>query len=792
MAVDAIKLSDFFRIVKKPRYVLGTTYTLSLAFFESVVLPYVDRSQLHRCLIVCDTIGYQRAMSEGPALQGAGQNYLVAPAPFKGSFHSKVWIVIGENELAILAGSGNLTQSGFIGNAELFDALFFDKDTKPSPQLLEDIVSFVSGLASMWEANTTKGSLCVETLNQIRQEIARFGSAPSTQPTVRLLHSFAQEPLFESLPDVADCSDIYAASPYFGGKTDGIELLRSRYPGARLHLYPAIHNSDELDIPLSIVKSEVNPATLAPLKLQGKANAFAHLKLYGLKSADKAWLYCTSANCTRAAWTGGNLEAGLLREVPPALLQEYFQADTQSHLPEGRLKMSGDAALTGVLKLSAEDTGSHLEIALVQSTGDTLPLHDVSIAVRTGSSLATCMKPSLFAHALSERIPWSDFSNFSRQRNMAICLEISAKASDGSPVRGLCFVDNNLLLKADPMHRSAWRGALALLDAETLPELADIAAIFSLAGNIFDGRFITRAVHVNPKPSSNAPDVEPDEDNLPVAIWPPEPVHNDLHRQIGSTGLGQLDWCRRIIQTFLNPESGSNVQLPVIADDSDDEASAGQDRAISPADRDAAEKQVQSAASRLWDHASKDYQRLLDRLQKLEPSEKNEQNVWAGSVFVFLATLAVRNAVARVTTHLGEIPSAFHLSCQFLNVMVEPRKQHPDFCCSKDMRYTRETFPPLSADLRSTFQREPSDDLALIMLSIVIQKRMIEAPNGEYPLLWPRLLKDVLPPDILLDDHAAKACCKTWRVYLRDENSSFTEDDFIRAFYALEKCWEAK
>jgi len=59
--IDSIRLSDVLQLVPKPKYVLGTTYTMSLAFFESVVLPYIDTSALRSIVIVCDRLGYQRA-----------------------------------------------------------------------------------------------------------------------------------------------------------------------------------------------------------------------------------------------------------------------------------------------------------------------------------------------------------------------------------------------------------------------------------------------------------------------------------------------------------------------------------------------------------------------------------------------------------------------------------------------------------------------------------------------------------------------------------------------------------
>lgn len=143
-AIESIKLSEVFRLIPKPKYVLGTTYTLSLAFFESVVFPHIGRANLKACIIISDTDGYQRALNEAAALQSAAQDYIVLPAPISGCFHPKVWLSIGEKQAVLLVGSGNLTQAGFMHNAEFFDAISFNEESPIAPTMLKSIQSFVS------------------------------------------------------------------------------------------------------------------------------------------------------------------------------------------------------------------------------------------------------------------------------------------------------------------------------------------------------------------------------------------------------------------------------------------------------------------------------------------------------------------------------------------------------------------------------------------------------------------------------------------------------------------------
>jgi len=125
--IPSIKLSEFFTALK-PKYMLVTTYTLSLAFFESMVWHRIEKGELYRCLILCDQLGFRRAISEAGALQSAANSYMVVTAPGKYSFHPKVWLIAREDRAVLLCGSGNLTQSGFMDNPELFDVVQLSKE----------------------------------------------------------------------------------------------------------------------------------------------------------------------------------------------------------------------------------------------------------------------------------------------------------------------------------------------------------------------------------------------------------------------------------------------------------------------------------------------------------------------------------------------------------------------------------------------------------------------------------------------------------------------------------------
>jgi hypothetical protein len=134
-------LSEFLRLFS-PTHVLGTTYTISLAFFEGLVFPTIRRGNLRRCLLLCDRIGFHRAVIEATALRSVSREYMTTCVPVRHRFHPKVWVMIGDDQVALLVGSGNLTQSGFMDNAELFDTVVLKKGG-PHRRIVEDIVVFL-------------------------------------------------------------------------------------------------------------------------------------------------------------------------------------------------------------------------------------------------------------------------------------------------------------------------------------------------------------------------------------------------------------------------------------------------------------------------------------------------------------------------------------------------------------------------------------------------------------------------------------------------------------------------
>ncbi len=793
--IEQVKLSEFFSSVKKPRFVLGTTYTLSLAFFESVVFPVIPRRDLKHCVIISDSHGYHRSLDEGGALQGAAQSYMVVPAPISGCFHAKVWLLLGESEASLLVGSGNLTQSGFMTNAELFDSLHFTSDNPPTPEQFNSITSFISGLAGMWPEQDRGNVLCVEMLVEMRRHLSALflKNQIHVDKSPRFMHSF-NGALIEQLPETDKTQSLQIAAPFFGNSTAGLMLLQNRYSPERTNLFPAVHNERATDFPADAVAAEPG-ITLSRLHVKGKDSSFAHLKLYGgLNLHDEAWLCCTSANCTSAAWQGSNIEAGLVRFIKPDTLSTYFNADKKP-LPDGSISYDGDKEKSSRLNIWATESGVSIEIMLASTSAGKAPLRDAALIVRCGSNTASILRENLFVNSSTEHINLSAFNGFNLTRNMSVCLEIHATSNSGNNVCGACFVENRMLLIADPIHRSAWRGALALLDTESMPDLADIAAIFTLVSNIFDGRLVSR-VSLIKNPKSEEEKEDEDDGVIHVPIWPPISDTRELQSRIGATGIGQLALCQKILSKLLNPQTPDTTkhetQTLLEEIDGDDLSEDPVSKAVQE-EREDKELRAKKQAQQLWNRADKDYQSLRSRLQTLCPEVEVAPNVWPASVFVFLATAAVHRLTSRIATNLDKKITMRNLIDQFIHLMLYDRKQAKDFCCPKSFRYRSDvSFPPLSSDLRNTFNAEPGCDLAAVMVAVLVAHKMNIAPENQYPAMWPLCLQKIVGKEFEPDKYFGGACLRIWSQYLHEYDSVTSDTDFNAAYEAIWSAYRGK
>lgn len=632
------KLSDSLSRIKKPTHILGTTYTLSLAFFESEIFPIFNKSNLKSCTIIADRKGYFNSLREGSALLEAGEGYLITSVPNSiRTFHPKVWLVVSEDELLLLVGSGNLTQSGFMTNAEVFDEYYCTKDTGSS-EIISDILGFLSGLESMWEDSDGKRILCVEFLKEIKESVEVFANLKSSSADMRFLHTF-DGPLLDQLPELSDPVRLYISSPFFGRSSKGIELFETRYPGSKKMIFPAEHSGGEIDIDINKLRSIFPEIEINMLKTWAKPDAFAHLKIYAAFSENsKGWFFCTSANCTLSAWNGGNVEAGLLREISNSKFLKFFQVSDQS-LPSTLRKEEKDdntSTLSFPIWSTMDSFNSSFSLHIPSCNYEQMPLRNVEIRVSCGGERSVINKNSLEFINQKESFTWKDFDLKVDNFRGTHCLMISGQTKTGEKIVGECFMENVGRLSLDPFHRRAWRGAESLLEDEDFCEHGDISKLYLLLEKGMEEDPIgAKGYRAEPRKDKK---VKKFSDS--IAIWPPIPSEerNQALNEIGSIALGRLDLFNKIVRLLLSEEvSPSKDSLDgnkfanelLVDDDSDDDYEVREKLRI----------KHQEEADRLWNSAYRRYESFLDKLKVWVPNEKKVKNFWTSATMILLITL---------------------------------------------------------------------------------------------------------------------------------------------------------
>lgn len=768
--IPTIKLSEFFKLFP-PSHILGTTYSISLAFFESVVYPVINKTRLQRCVLLCDTLGFQRLTQEAAALRGASQGYMAVTVPSADSFHPKVWLMMNEEELALLVGSGNLTQSGFMENAELFDIIHINKHKKAPKHLFSDVNGFLKGLYRFWEGIQADSFLALTTLKemtQLTESLARQLEENESEQ-IRFLSSLSG-PLIDQLPETSTGNTLFIASPYFGGSVKAIAMLLDKFKPKQVKVFPGIHSGNRLDVRLSDIES-LGKTTVHLLKTP-KKNAFAHLKLYGLEDPKgTSWLFCGSANCTIGGLSGTNVEAGILRYVPGEMLCEYFDDEPETKLPEAMLEepfLEGGKA--DWLHCWAIDLGTTIEVITSLAERTRMPLTNVHLSLRVGNKQFAASTISLFEEKCVERLPWNLFDQVAQTKNASPLLEINAIDNHGKEIRSAMFVDNYWILSSGPIHRSAWRASLVLLGGEGLPELADVASVFALALDLFDVSTIDKIEEEQKKSVLDGELTTRPAIKEKTALWPPIPASKiDLPTHVGST-LGHLYWSQKILERFLKParEYGEieTRQAEPLTDGKEDDGNS---------DKQPVPRKLVKASEKIWREAEKSFNSLAARLNEFVPTAEVAPNIWPISVFVLLATLAVRKTVFRLSGDEAQIPRSNEILHQFTSMIFSHRAG------------TQGALPPLSEQLGHEFQTYPHPDLCAIVLAAFAYLRALGSEKNirEFYINKWLMFRNVAENSFssIIDDpgHVERIC----ESYLIDSNDGLTSEKITAGLFDI-------
>lgn len=216
------------------------TYGTDLGFFETKVMNRLLEMGCRNVVVLADGHQVKDALNSAAQLRYVGVQCPIVPIRLGNrAFHPKAMLMVGEEKLKLLIGSGNLTIPGYTRNWEIFTKLEGKEAAGVALELLDvfrDAASW-SPLESAFDAWKKRLETSTPWL---------FGEENSDQ-SVRLLSS-AHAPILPGVMDSLDgleVDEILVASPFFDADASALRWLVDNFSPQRLTLL--IENGAQLD-----------------------------------------------------------------------------------------------------------------------------------------------------------------------------------------------------------------------------------------------------------------------------------------------------------------------------------------------------------------------------------------------------------------------------------------------------------------------------------------------------------------------------------------------------------------
>jgi len=291
---------------------LFTTYALSLAFFEAVLLDALMRGGSRQAMILTDPEGLRAALSEHGARR-AGRDYEIEPVGCNtGCFHPKVGAFLAGNDAHLLVGSGNLSFGGWGGNLECIEHLH--------PSFAADAFDDV---ADFFELLTIADTLILdadEACLSLAEALRRAAAGARRSGRIRVAHSLGDSigvQIKRYADDLGGAERLTAVSPFYDLDGNGIDRLARELECDEilLHAHPdgAVRGPGAIEWPFECGR----PVT--PVRLDEDFpgdNRPLHAKCFEIQCRRGAIRVAGSANATNAGLFGNNVEASVVRILP--------------------------------------------------------------------------------------------------------------------------------------------------------------------------------------------------------------------------------------------------------------------------------------------------------------------------------------------------------------------------------------------------------------------------------------------------------------------------------------------
>ena len=137
--------------LREPGYPIAllATYSFDPYFFERLVLPDLWAGSSNSVLVLVDQGELRVALNAHLGnLRHLGRRYFLQPVEWRGAFHPKIFLRLGDEGGLAWVGSNNLTRGGWGGNSELGSAWRLDRDRLDGCGWLTGLLGYLDSLTT--------------------------------------------------------------------------------------------------------------------------------------------------------------------------------------------------------------------------------------------------------------------------------------------------------------------------------------------------------------------------------------------------------------------------------------------------------------------------------------------------------------------------------------------------------------------------------------------------------------------------------------------------------------------
>jgi hypothetical protein len=292
-----------------------TTYTLSLTYVESHLLPALRRSGCDSLIVLADIAGYRDSLTEQRS-QGVGRDYSVLPVKVaSGIFHPKLAYFEGEQPQMdiLLVGSGNLTHPGHGGSIEVLEVLRPSEAARAFTQCAE----FLDLLSRADHVQVTQASAWEHIAGRMRAAAAT-GGATEDVDFVHCLSRSAQAQMLDAARRWGgQWRELLVLSPYHHHEAQPILQLAEQTGVTQLVVGVPCRSNEPSAFPFAHVRLRFQDLRIVQPVPQSKPQRRLHAKWFELRGQAGALVLTGSFNATATSFAStDNVEVGVLRRLP--------------------------------------------------------------------------------------------------------------------------------------------------------------------------------------------------------------------------------------------------------------------------------------------------------------------------------------------------------------------------------------------------------------------------------------------------------------------------------------------